>query len=364
MKKKVFCFFNGRSRLGGVERRVGRVLNEISKAGYCDIRLVFLLFEPLEDVKKAYEQVIGDCSLTMVGCNNHIEVNRYVKEERPDTVMYTGGHGSAMPFILAARFFSEHRILLSVTTNTSMRRFNSLRERWLFDIACRLSTKIDCLYPSASPLLQQSYPTKTVSTTPCPHIPLAIFAPIRKKRQITYIARWERIKNPELFIDAIELAADTIRREGYTVVMGGNAKNEAYTREIKDRIAEKGLEDLIRTPGYVVSENYLPETEVFLSLQDFTNYPSQSLLEAISCGCYIIASDVGDTRNIVESSFGVCHELRPRDVADAIIRYISKGNSEKKRIVVDAREYAERTFLMTDSVAYYMDLIGVEQKED
>ena len=43
-------------------------------------------------------------------------------------------------------------------------------------------------------------------------------------------------------------------------------------------------------------------SKVFLSLQKYENYPSQSLLEAISSGCFIIATDVGDTRSLLNES--------------------------------------------------------------
>jgi glycosyltransferase involved in cell wall biosynthesis len=50
----------------------------------------------------------------------------------------------------------------------------------------------------------------------------------------------------------------------------------------------------------------LADAKVFLSLQQWDNYPSQSLLEAMLCGCCVVATDVGDTRLLVNAPWGVC----------------------------------------------------------
>ena len=49
----------------------------------------------------------------------------------------------------------------------------------------------------------------------------------------------------------------------------------------------------------------LAEAKVFLSLQSGENYPSQSLLEAMTAGCAVIATDVGETEKLVDGSTGV-----------------------------------------------------------
>lgn len=55
---------------------------------------------------------------------------------------------------------------------------------------------------------------------------------------------------------------------------------------------------LIRDSNELVGA--LAEAQVFLSLQDFDNYPSQSLIEAMANGCNVIATDVGETRLLIE----------------------------------------------------------------
>lgn len=62
--------------------------------------------------------------------------------------------------------------------------------------------------------------------------------------------------------------------------------------------------------GNILFENYknlndlLRRSYIFLSLQDFDNYPSQSLIEAMVNGCTVIATDFGETRKLVQTSNG------------------------------------------------------------
>lgn len=72
---------------------------------------------------------------------------------------------------------------------------------------------------------------------------------------------------------------------------------------VQERIRE--LRSLDIEFGYASNPfEILSRTKIFLSLQDKENYPSQSLLEAISCGALVIATDVGETYRIVSDEVG------------------------------------------------------------
>ena len=55
------------------------------------------------------------------------------------------------------------------------------------------------------------------------------------------------------------------------------------------------------------------------SIQSDNNYPSQSLIEAMACENAIIASDVGETRRLVDSEVGILVPLSAISIANAII---------------------------------------------
>ena len=62
----------------------------------------------------------------------------------------------------------------------------------------------------------------------------------------------------------------------------------------------------------------LSRSKIFLSLQKGNNYPSQSLLEAMASGCAIIATDVGETREILNDENSILIEYDINGLCDAI----------------------------------------------
>jgi glycosyltransferase involved in cell wall biosynthesis len=65
------------------------------------------------------------------------------------------------------------------------------------------------------------------------------------------------------------------------------------------------------------------KAKIFLSLQEKENYPSQALLEAMASGCAIIATDVGDTRLLLDESCAVIIPSDPDALVEAITRLMS-----------------------------------------
>lgn len=80
--------------------------------------------------------------------------------------------------------------------------------------------------------------------------------------------------------------------------------------EIPTELRNEILEFNSNSNGRIIIGNYsdidifLHKSYVFLSLQDYDNYPSQSLIEAMSFGCTVIATDFGETSKLVKVENG------------------------------------------------------------
>ena len=74
----------------------------------------------------------------------------------------------------------------------------------------------------------------------------------------------------------------------------------------------------------------LGRSKIFLSLQDEDNYPSQSLLEAMASECCVIATDVGETRNLVDTTCGVLTGKNSQQLAENIKYLLARPKIMKK----------------------------------
>lgn len=84
-------------------------------------------------------------------------------------------------------------------------------------------------------------------------------------------------------------------------------------------------------------ESKLSEIYVFLSLQDYDNYPSQSLIESMIFGCTVIATNFGETSRLVDPNYNSLVRKEVDDVVAALIFYFNKPsyfNSFNNEIIV------------------------------
>jgi|AntAceMinimDraft_12_1070368.scaffolds.fasta_scaffold24109_1 glycosyltransferase involved in cell wall biosynthesis len=92
----------------------------------------------------------------------------------------------------------------------------------------------------------------------------------------------------------------------------------------------------------VNSYEILGRSKIFLSIQEFENYPSQSLLEAMASECSIIATDVGWTRLLLDESVAELVNPRVEDIVKSVIFLLNnpalasqRGKAGRQRVIED-----------------------------
>lgn len=354
---KIACFFYGGPfvggpKLGGAERRIGRIFDELALIGE-DTELIIKVTGDKELVKAEFESVLTHHKVKILCFVKYSDIFLYVINKKFDWICYTDSYRAMLPFLFGGIFARSKRLMLNVTTTASILKFDKLYSKALFFLVTRLSNQIDCLYPCGIDILTKTFHQKKVTLTPCPFTNLDLFKPKSKKKEIVFLASLNKYKNPEIFVKAISKIQNQLRDNEYKVFICGNGTLEM---DVKQQIINENCEDIIKMTGHVCAEVYLPQAELFLSLQVVNNYPSQSLLEAIACGCYIIASDEGDTNLLVKSEFGSVCNLNSDEIAKNILSYILKTKEEKEQITYLARKFAIETFVINNSVKHYNNL--------
>ena len=246
----------------------------------------------------------------------------------------------------------KHKVVLSLNSiELSTGHFKSRFQLETFKMLVKKSHWIDCLYPSRTDKLKsvlkkimKTDSIPIITSPPNSFIDLSKFQPSNSKEKlIVFVARLIRSKNPLLAIKSVKQVEEIIRNSSYKVLICGEGP---LKKEVQDLIKKLEIDDIISMTGYIDTSKIFSKSSVFLSLQLLDNYPSQSLMEAIACGNYIIASRVGDTEKIVKPEFGVLVNLDEKEISKAIIDFIS--NSKKSdflsQVTYHARVFAEKNF--------------------
>ncbi|QWE00793.1 glycosyltransferase [Polynucleobacter sp. JS-Mosq-20-D10] len=109
---------------------------------------------------------------------------------------------------------------------------------------------------------------------------------VERDIDVVFMARFDRDKGYDLLLGILKLLPELkIHFCGF----GVNAPTYHCSNNVKIYKAENAFEVLGRA-------------KIFLSIQKRNNYPSQATLEAMSSGCAIIATDVGETRKFLDES--------------------------------------------------------------
>jgi glycosyltransferase involved in cell wall biosynthesis len=352
MKKKVALFISIRSRLGGAERRLPRLFAGIAQEDIL-VRIIILQLNDNEEVRKQFRSLIND-KTEIIFLSNLFSVIIHLLKEKYDWVCcFSPGFRNVIVFF-AAMISGSKRVFTSVSAYTSELIFESLLKKVRFFLMGLLSNRIDCLYPSSTARLQIAFPNQIVTTTPGTFTDLKKYLPaVNKEKLIVFASRMVEGKNPDLMARAICLIQDKIRNEGFKFVFCGDGPELSKTKEI---LRNGNCLDIVELPGDVNMSLIFPKAKVFCSLQSITNYPSQSLVEAMASGCYCIATNTGDTKLMVHSEFGKLVEVEAESLAKAIEESLFFPTDKWDQIKLSSRKFVEDSFSLDVSVKHYLYL--------
>ncbi len=168
---------------------------------------------------------------------------------------------------------------------------------------------------------------------------------------IAYASRLEPDKNPILFLEAAKRIYAEFPQFKFHLLGEGT-----LAHEIENFISGNNLGGAVDFRFHRNPPEIFAKTSAFVSLQSNTNYPSQSVLEAMACGNAIIASNVGDTNLFINESNGLLINLNVEELTGAIKKLItapglasSLGNS--------GREFVLKNHTIEKMADYYVELI-------
>jgi len=163
------------------------------------------------------------------------------------------------------------------------------------------------------------------------------YAVAPKMPWVVFLGRLEPLKNPMLFIEAInQLVKDARFRDAKFFIMG----NGSMLSRLREYASDQHFENIVFTGLHPKPWEILQQSSVFVSLQNSENYPSQSLMEAMACENGVVVTDVGDTRLLVSENEGLLVDHDYMQVAGAIAKLIDNkqlrealGKSARQKVM-------------------------------
>lgn len=356
-KKRVGIVMLGNSISGGggAERRFARLVPMLNKKyGYVWVYLIMSheLFQSFNqagfDLKMNEGIIISDVDESVTSDKNilirgisHIKVA--LKESKGLTRICKKYSISVLQFInypsyyVPLLFFKPKSValVLSVVTYTPMHEYSTFWNR-LYRLVWHIRTDaIDSLY-NRFLYTFKNFASKII-IAPCSFTDFSKYFPSSDKiKLILFTGRLEERKNPQFFLNIIFSIAPELRRLGWQgLILGGG---ELFG-SLSNFIHEKKIGDIVQINTVDETANIINISSIYVSLQRNENYPSQSLIEAMSSGNAVVVSDVGETKRLVQPDRGILiSEFTEGFYSQALLLLISNPEL-RMQLGTNARKY-------------------------
>jgi glycosyltransferase involved in cell wall biosynthesis len=168
---------------------------------------------------------------------------------------------------------------------------------------------------------------------------------------ILYVGRLAPYKGIRILLRAIRLIYKT---RHIRVVVAGDGRLEEYTQTSE----LMGISDCVRFAGpvrYGDMERLYRQARIVVSPSVWPEPCGRSIIEAMWCGCAVVATRVGGTPEmLVDGTHGfLVPPNRPQTVATACLQ-LMENDSLRRKIGVRAAVFARRTYRSTVIAAEYM----------
>ncbi len=195
----------------------------------------------------------------------------------------------------------------------------------------------------------------------------------RKSHGVTtigFVGRIVPIKDVKTLIRAVKIVKEKLG-DLKVYIMGEGSENPAYVTECRVLSQMLGLEQTIQFTGNVDVEDYYPELDLVV-LTSISEAQPLSLLEAMSYGVPVVASDVGACRELLfgrdnedkalGSSGLVSNIGNPNDTADAIVKII-QDEVLWKQMSRAGRNRVQRFYTSQNMIDSYRELYNTYLKQ-
>lgn len=163
------------------------------------------------------------------------------------------------------------------------------------------------------------------------------FIPSRfKSKTIVFASRLDKQKNPSWFIEAVKILNDESLLENSKwkfLIYGEGPLKE----ELKNLVKRFNINHLLKFKNCSNLEEIFPFTTCYVSTQDYENFPSLSMMEAMASGNVIIARDVGQTDLLLNDDINgiIMKQDSPKGLSLALKKLMSLDDRQLNKMMTN-----------------------------
>jgi glycosyltransferase involved in cell wall biosynthesis len=267
--------------------------------------------------------------------------------------------------IVQPRFFIWLLNLLNIpycftfaSNSVDMASYNNKKRKRYYTKLLSSIKNLDILNPTHN--LQGFRAKKFISPTSFPYILDLKNIPVDKYTNpvrfdtVVFCGSFIKQKNPDLAIEGFYhfLKENNSSSNAQLVLIGKGEMLDTLQQRANSINEEVGRPAILFAKEHELMD-ILSKSKIFLSLQDYDNYPSQSVMEAMLFCNAVISIDNGDTRKLIVEGNGnsLLTEKDPLQLANAI-----KDLFFDWRLNVNNREHILQKFSAGEYAAYFFDI--------
>lgn len=319
--KKIAILVTSKSKPGGVERRFINLFKHILNQETADVKLV--AFDTLVD-----EFNFENDNVITIKKESLLKLSfQIVKKLKKENITYL--HMATNPSLLT---FVLHILCKTNNISSSISVVDSFKvQKEDFNFYANISHKASYLFANKIDFLSDDILSvhkkifyindKKALVSPCSFLSPDLQKIENDEREfdICFVSRLVPLKGFELFLEALVEIKNPMK-----IKICGAGELEEYFESLKPKLSHHHID----ISYCKKTDDVYANSKIFVSLQKYNNYPSQSLLEAIFRGCSIIATDVGETRKILNDENSILiHDKN--ELVKAIEHLINNDNKRE-----------------------------------
>jgi glycosyltransferase involved in cell wall biosynthesis len=348
---RIAFIITSKGQPGGIERRFLRVSEVLDSRAATECVLVssgsfFSDFEP-ERVKRFELKSTG-----LV--HKVIEIISFVRRSGIDHIHIASNPGLLSAFLCASIRLSGKKVSISSVDSSKVKKehFNLL-SKLAHRVTYRFANKIDFLSDSILEVHKKLFGVAQSKSrvSECSFLASIVEKVEETDRDIDlcFVARLVSLKGIELLFDALSEIASPLN-----VHICGDGPMKYYIKSRTDIIENHNI-----YVGYCENPiETLSRSKVFLSLQAYNNYPSQSVFEAIKSGCLVVATDVGETRKILNEENSIL--IKDKATLVNAIEVALENDGLRESLIQESEKVFQKHNIENFSDYFEREILGLE----